>query len=303
MRQVFSIVALVGIAVSLTSCGGNSSSSIRDLSQLKNDRGILDYQIGPNWGKNAVTLNSVASESMAFQRAAKATARVNLGLGGATGFVLGERDGVMVFATNHHVIGDARGCARATISFDLLGIKGLKCKEILFTSTDLDLTLFSVKSISEENADKLLKVARSFDSAEPVKGTSIVTVGYGTAGNPGQQDLMATSDSDRKVYSPDGEARFMKDPDEFNPGPFMTWLFATGCDVSHGDSGSAMVNADNGDVIGIVSTGKIPKDPKVREESYLKQIYEDFSEDVWKELTYVVPASKIVEAAKDFLPL
>lgn len=303
MRQVFIVVSLVWIIQSLASCGGTSSSSIRDLSQLKNDRGILDYQIGPNWGKKVVSLNSIASENAAFQRAAKSTARVNLGLGGATGFVLGERNGELVFATNHHVIGDARGCARATVSFELLGVKGLKCKEILFSSTDLDLTLFNVKSISQEDTDKLLQVARSFDSAEPVKGTPIVTVGYGTAGNSGQKDLMATNDSDCKVFSPDGEARYMKDPDEFNPGPFMTWLFATGCDVSHGDSGSAMVHADNGNVIGIVSTGKIPKNPKVREASYLEKIYEESSEEVWSELTYVVPASKIVEAAKDYLPL
>jgi hypothetical protein len=55
-------------------------------------------------------------------------------------------------------------------------------------------------------------------------------------------------------------------------------------------------------VVGILTTGKIPKDAKVREASYLKNIFEDSSEDVWKELSYVVPASKIQEIAGDLIP-
>ena len=113
---------------------------------------------------------------------------------------------------------------------------------------------------------------------------------------------MSEQDDDCKVFSPDGEMRFMADPDEFNPGPFKTWMFATGCDVSHGDSGSAFVDRDTGAVVGILSTGKVPKNVAVQNEDYLTKIYETSADDVWKELTYVVPASKIVEILGDFLP-
>jgi hypothetical protein len=87
----------------------------------------------------------------------------------------------------------------------------------------------------------------------------------------------------------------MPDPDQVNPGEGKVWLFALGCDISHGDSGSAIAARDNGDLIGIISTGRIPKNPKVRESAYLDQIYADGSEDVWGELGYAVPAAKIAE--------
>lgn len=302
MRRIIAISL-----VSLTTACGLSTKENRSLRQLPDSKlatlsSTLDYQIGPTWGKQIVTQESLENQSPAFQRAAKATARVRLGFGGATGFVIGERDGQPLLATNHHVIGADSACSSAKISFEMLGITNLRCDKIITTNTDLDLTIFTVSGATEDQKKTLKTVARSFEEGESRKGMKLLTIGYGVAANSGQKNLMSGQDDDCKVFSPDGEVRFMADPDEFNPGPYKTWMFATGCDVSHGDSGSAIVDRETGAVVGILSTGKIPKNSVVREQSYLSKIFDESSEDVWKELTYAVPASKIKELVGADLP-
>ena len=290
----------------LAACGIDATET-RSLRQLPSEAlsglaGVLDYQIGPNWGKTVVTKDSLSKQSRAFQRAAKSTARVRLGMGGATAFVIGEKDGETIMATNHHVIEDQDTCQGARISFEMLDITGLRCKSVINTNTDLDLTIFTLSGVTAEQQAELRKVAKSFDPGETEKGMELLTIGYGVAGNDSQRNLMSGQDEECKTFSPDGEVRFMADPDQFNPGPYKTWMFATGCDVSHGDSGSAIVERATGKVVGILSTGKIPKNKIVRDQSFLDRIFGDSSEEVWEELTYAVPASKIIEMVGDDLP-
>lgn len=305
MRSFLLIPMSVAVLFVLGACGQTSSRSLRDLSLLKAGKikGISDYQIGTEWGKKIVKKDGLDSQSQVFQKLAKGTAKLGFGFGGATGFAIGEKDGAVVLATNHHVIGGAKDCKNANISFEMLGMSRLKCDKILVTSTDLDLTIFTVSGANAEAKAKILEVATPFDSAPSKKGTELLTIGYGIAGgNDSQKNMMAGQDSDCKTFSPDGEMRFMADPDELNPGPHKTWMFATGCDVSHGDSGSALVERRTGKIVGILSTGKIPKSPKVREAEYLTQIFDEASEDVWKELTFAVPSDKIIEVVGSYLP-
>ncbi|MEY4630099.1 MAG: Trypsin-like peptidase domain [Pseudomonadota bacterium] len=301
-KMVFALIALPFVAA----CGGEfrESRSIRQIPSeiMSGMAGVLDYQIGPNWGKTVVTRESLAKETPAFQRAAKATARVRLGFGGATAFVIGEKNGETIMATNHHVIEDQSTCDGAKISFEMLDIRDLRCDQVVNTNTDLDLTIFTLKGVTAAQQAELRKVAKSFDDNETRKGMELLTIGYGVAGNDGQRNLMSGQDAECKTFSPDGEVRYMADPDQFNPGPYKTWMFATGCDVSHGDSGSALVDRKTGAVVGILSTGKIPKNKVVRDQSFLDRIFADASEEVWQELTYAVPASKIVETVGDDLP-
>lgn len=87
----------------------------------------------------------------------------------------------------------------------------------------------------------------------------------------------------------------MSDPDELNTGRHQVWSFANGCDVSHGDSGSAMVDLQTGEVVGLIWTGKIPKSTRVQSSEYLEELIENPNEDIWNELSYAVPAAKIKE--------
>ena len=90
----------------------------------------------------------------------------------------------------------------------------------------------------------------------------------------------------------------MRDPDDLNTGPNKVWSFALGCEVSHGDSGSSIVNRLTGEVIGIIWTGRIPKAERVQRTSHLDLILDENDQDeIWGQLSYAVPAEKI----KDFL--
>jgi S1-C subfamily serine protease len=213
----------------------------------------------------------------------------------ATGFVIGEKDGQILMATNHHVIEDQAFCDETKVTFEILKIKGLSCDKVLATDTTLDLTLFTVKGLNAADKPKLLEVMLPMSKVEPKKGQNLLTVGYGFAGNDDGR-LMVDQGHDCKTFSKDGDVRLLADPDTVNPGPYKTWVFATGCDVSHGDSGSALVDRTTGEVVGLLSTGKIPKIESVRSSEYLKTMFDTDSESVWSELTYVVPFAKILES-------
>ncbi len=244
-----------------------------------------DYQIGPEWGK--LPISEQQMQNTVYARATGATAKI----GGGTSFYLGKFGGSHVMATNHHVCPAAFNCLGKMADFTVLK-KSYRANTFLGTWNNIDLTLFTI-TVPVEDEALLSNVAGNFAFDLPLYvGQPIITAGYGIANNSARL-LMVNQDSECEVYS--AAIRYMKDPDDFNPGPDLVWSFANGCDVSHGDSGSAMVDRNNGKVLGIIWTGRIPKDPIVRDASYLQRIQSEQSEDIWKQLSYAVPAEKIHE--------
>lgn len=255
------------------------------------------YQVGSEWGKKLVTVEALAEKSEQYKRAAYATAKVQLTQGNATSFYLGEFNGHHIMATNHHVLEDETACLTGRFTFTLLKQKA-KCITFLGHWPEIDLALFEVE-LSQEAAIALKPYGRNlkFD-AQFKPGQPLVTIGYGIADNPGRV-LMGNEDSDCKVFS--SESKLMADPDDINPADYSAWSFANGCDISHGDSGSAMVDRETGDVLGIIWTGRIPKNPKVQDSKYLDDLLKTDSPEIWKELSYAVPAPKMKEHLKGVL--
>lgn len=246
------------------------------------------YRLGDEWGKRAVTMADLDKATPAFRRAALATGN----LGGGTTFYLGKFAGAHVMATNHHVM-PYDSCSSRTARFRLLGVNAA-CESFLGTWPEIDLTLYTVRLSASDEA-KLAPVAANFRMKEDVKsGQTLMTIGFGTAGNP-TGALMANQDSDCYVFSQTGEYRLMADPDQFNPGSYRAWSFALGCDCSHGDSGSAIVDRQSGDVVGIIWTGRIPKARDMQNSANLTKVFQGKQEAVWDQLTYAVPAKKIGE--------
>lgn len=244
-----------------------------------------DYQIGAEWGKKIVTEEDLNSD-VHFRRMAMSTAKIR---SGGTGFYLGEFNGKYVVATNHHVCESEADCSGATgVKFPWFNI-AVGIDEFYGSWSDVDLALFSVK-LNAEQAKALNAVASPFAFYKDLyHGEPLVTIGFGVANNPNRV-MVANRDSDCRVYSGDKEYRFMGDPDDFNPAPYKAWSFSNGCDVSHGDSGSAMMDRETGEVVGIIWTGRIPKDPKVQNAEYMNGLLAKPNEDVWKQLSYGVPA-------------
>lgn len=254
---------------------------------------IKDYQIGSEWGKVRVTQNMLNIESPAFVRAVSATGRLPVG---GTGFYLGKFNGAHVLATNHHVCPTKKSCDGDKVSFPVLK-KKFKVIGFYITLPEIDLTLLKIKVKPEDEA-YLLKVAKNFSFGKDVtRGMELLTAGFGVGGNPGEV-LMVNQDSDCKVYSADKEYHLMADPDTMNPGTYRAWSFAHSCDISHGDSGSAMVERSTGDVVGIVWTGKLPKSKHVQSSEALIALLENPSEEIWEELAYAVPAPKVASVLK-----
>jgi hypothetical protein len=248
--------------------------------------GTDSYRLGDEWGKRPVTQADLANATPAFRRAALAA----VGVGGATGFYLGKFNGAHVVATNHHVM-PSDSCRMRTARFRLLGVNA-PCESFLGTWSEIDLTLFTIR-VSAADEQKILPVAGPFRLHHDIAaGQKLLTIGFGTAGNPTGQ-LMGTQDSDCYAFSPTGEYRLMADPDRLNPGSYRAWSFSIGCDCSHGDSGSAIVDRESGEVVGIIWTGSIPKAAEAQSSATLSRIFREKQEGMWTQLTYAVPARKI----------
>lgn len=246
------------------------------------------YRLGDEWGKAPVTAGNLANATPAFRRAALATANV----GGATGFYLGKFAGKHVMATNNHVL-PGNYCRTTSARFPLLGVSG-SCEELLGTWPEIDLALFTIR-VSAADEAKLIPVAASFRVHDHVRaGQRLLTIGFGSAGNP-RRAPVANQDSDCYAFSQNGEYRLMADPDQLSPGAHRVWSFALGCDGSHGDSGSAIVDRDTGNVLGILWTGRIPKPAEAQSSAALTRAFQEKSEKIWELLTYAVPAKKIGE--------
>lgn len=249
---------------------------------------LLDdtYRIGDEWGKKRVEQEDL-NKSEQLRLIATATGMLN----GATSFYIGEYAGYHVVASNNHVC--PTSCLGKSVRFPILNFSA-KVTKFFGTWTDIDMSLMAIE-LTDEQAAKLQAVARPFDFTDSIEpGEELITVGFGRGDNPNGY-LVANADSDCKVFSAKDEFRFMRDPDELNPGKYKVWSFAHGCDVSHGDSGSAIVDRHTGNVIGLLWTGRIPKLEKVQSSAYLDEMLATHSEEIWQELSYAVPAKKIQE--------
>ena len=257
---------------------------------------FTDYQIGNEWGKKPVSRDSLRGRNEAFSRTALATAHY----GGATAFYLGKINGHHMMATNHHVMPNARICNSRSAIFPLLG-KSYHCEKFYGDWTAIDLAFFSSTVPAGEDEAELAKIGRNFNfHTNLYAGQELLTIGYGIFRNSGRT-LMANEDSDCKVFSEKADARFIADPDGINPADYKAWSFSTGCDVSHGDSGSAIVDRLTGDVVGIIWTTATQKPERIRDSSYLDQALKKQHADVWTWLSYAVPAAKMRDVLADLL--
>lgn len=263
------------------------------------------YQIGETWGKERVTFDKLAMGSEVYRKSALQTFKVynNFSHRG-TAFYLGVYNGEHVVATNFHVLENGRGGTICSNSY----VEGLfldhgkpitmKCKEALGMWSDVDFALFTIK-VTPEQATLLDGIGQNLAFHRGVTaGLELLTVGFGVANNP-SYTMMANQDAECLAFS--DEVRYMADPDDLNPGDYKVWSFSNGCDISHGDSGSAMFDRNTGEVLGIIWTGRIPKSSKVRDNSYLEEILKTQSEDIWKELSYAAPSTHIYKVLEQDL--
>lgn len=255
------------------------------------------------WSRQIVTEEMFKESTQVFQEAVLAAGMVAYRnskdelIAHGSGFYMGNFNGHHVVATNNHVMDSQKTCSSAR--FEMTGMDAVFfCDKFLGGWKEIDLAFFSINTSDLRTLHKLDDLGgMKFDfDARIYRGQELLTVGYGIEGNMGQK-LTAVQDDECKVFSGNQEFLQIKDPDTIEPTKTNVWSFAHACDISHGDSGSMMLDRKTGDVLGIVWTGKFPVDPKFNSPDHLQTLLgmNMHLSETWTELNYAVPAPKIVQ--------
>lgn len=250
------------------------------------------YQVGEFWSKK-----HIASASKRVQVLKEAVGEVGAR---ATLFYIGEYGDKHFAITNYHVCPAEKSnrCLDQRVSFFYFKNKRGKSLEgkiidVPLTVKNLDLSLVEISFKNIDQFDKYptpLKIS----SSRPYLNQKLISIGYGSYNNE-YGVLMIEEDSfECQVFS--RQNRLLKDPDTYNPIDYKVRSFLHGCDVSHGDSGSPIIDRDSLEVVGLLWSGKYPKHDSVSQADFDKLPIEF----LWGELNYASPGHLIYEELDEF---
>jgi hypothetical protein len=250
-------------------------------------------QIGSQWDRISIQdslklklatdyLNKIAS-AVAFYR-------------GGTAFYLGKFNGHYLMATNHHIQPNSKcnnaDSAEKYEAYFQSSKSSFVCEHIYGSWKEIELSIFSI-SVPDEKKSLFDNLGLNFAfNANISSGEPLTTLGYGSACND-DGELTVTDGENCRVFSKKNSFKLLSDPDNENTDDYPTWSFAIGCNASHGDSGSPIVDRNTGNVIGILYTGKFPKSKNIQIDASLQKILGSDNPSVWTELNYAVPAARI----------
>lgn len=248
------------------------------------DYNHLDYQIGNEFGK--IPLES--SDSV-FQAAAVAKFM------GGTAFYLGEHQGKHIMATNYHVLPSALNCISLNTLRFQVGDQYYFCDKFIASFPEIELSLFTIKASGGEEVH--ISAALEFSKEwEPQMNEELFLLGYGPTEDQYNRVLHISKDEDCRIFHE--VAQFIHDPDTLHPASYQVWSLPIGCDATPGDSGSPVFSS-TGDLIGIFWTGGTPKIEEAKSSYFIEwwRVWE--REELWSELSYFVPVTKIREFLLD----
>ncbi|MCT4642715.1 MAG: serine protease [Bacteriovoracaceae bacterium] len=256
------------------------------------------YQVGKTWSK--VHINKASSTVQVLKESVgEVGARATL-------FYIGKINNKHYAITNNHVCPNKEKppykiknrCENQWIKFFYYknekgeSLQG-KIKNVPFIDKSLDLALLEI-SFSNLTHFKRAPTALKLSDKKPYFTQKLISIGYGAHNNE-YGVLMVEEDSfECQVFSK--EIKFVKDPDTFNPIDYKVYSFLHGCDVSHGDSGSPILDRYTYEVVGLLWTGKYPKNDEISSEGF-----ENLSiEFLWKELNYASASFMIKDILEAF---
>lgn len=224
------------------------------------------------------------------------------GVGRGTGFYIGIHQGRHLFLTNAHVLG-SHECRGTTITFlkSNLTPGRASCEKILvslFKRDESDMTLFSVNENQlKDFAGKGLELDLDFS---PRAGQMLMQYGFGIKSIPRFRDAEqaqraftgnANIDSDCAVISPNDVLQTVPDMS----GKLVHHNISIGCDVTGGDSGSAIVDRETGRVVALLWASGI--NPRERDRISSADLWASVigSEDprIWKNFAFAISMKKL----------
>lgn len=227
-----------------------------ELLNLQNGKELVLYKIGHRWDRFVPTDFQISADPQ-VNFLVTHEFMINEG----SSFYLGEFAGRHVFATNSHILPDEKSCKGFWIRNDVMPGKNstFQCKEVIARYPDIDLALFTSTDPDTLQAEFLKTHKLQFDFSKNIpSGTRLLTVGHGLYrlmfSRPNKNKMYPSINlSEECVLGEDtATARKISDPDAI--GYDLTssvWSIPHGCETSHGDSGSPLINAKSLRVVGI----------------------------------------------------
>ena len=220
-----------------------------------------------------------------------------------TGFYIGMHNGHHLFLTNAHVLSSDDCRNGAVISFldNGMKIKKAVCEKVhtfLYKKDKSDITLFSMSSESiKDMIGEGLEIDMDFS---PRAGQLLASHGFGlkkssnaklTKFNPN-----TTYDNDCAVSSADHKLVYISN---FK----ANYVFATGCDMAEGDSGSAIIDRDSGKVVGIffLIGENAKRRNRITSESFWNDIVGTNDKKIWQNMSYAISLKSVGEKLFKFL--
>lgn len=286
---------LVGL---LASCGGDPKLEIgpgpgdgNNAQEMQEFRDSL--QIGPQWSAEALSHELLNQENdYPLTKAALNTIYIRTLFAKGTGFFLGEYNGDLLVATNAHVLKNIPSCTVSPVILDFKFLnRSYSCSKVIGIWRSIDFALITIAA--EGRARKYLQGIDPLKinfNAPIVKNNLLMTSGYGQQANA-RAILTIKRDDDCRVYSETEEFANLDNPVEKEAS--LVPSFAIGCDIAPGDSGSPVMDRKTGEVLGLVWSTYTPKPVIIRNQIYMQRLRDEANDDVWRYLSYAVPASKI----------
>ncbi|WP_413581877.1 trypsin-like peptidase domain-containing protein [Bdellovibrio sp. HCB288] len=273
------------------------------------------YQKGDEW--SVVDITEQDLQNPIVKKAYDATVQV----GAASGIYLGKFNGKHIVATNSHAVGGPKDCKQFPPKVVFGADTWTDTTACVGAWPEIELALLVVKPYDingwdeeqdepgpaeYDRGDKAVagRASNFAFSKIPEFQTPLINVGFGIAGDasPDRGSPLKistprmTADDDCRVLSQTGDARLLYDPDTINPLKYSAWSIAIACDISHGSSGSLMMNRGTGEVVAIGWTGTWPKAGQQHITSReIDEISRSNSPELWSRVNYAVPAFKIKE--------
>jgi hypothetical protein len=251
-------------------------------------------QIGEQWSR--VFFNGQLTGDESLNNLIKATARIDLRTQSGTAFYVGKFLGKHIMVTNNHVLSDSEECVTdGKIYFQYTNHK-YRCGRIIARFKDLELTFFSIH-VAPKDEYLFENLALKFDFAkEHLPGERVITAGYGYHLNPGYR-LTYENSPTCLIATPTVTPRFIQVRND--EGVFNSWSFVNACEISPGDSGSALVDPNSGRVVGVNWATSSAK-PMVLQNSYT--VYDWIktqNQMLWPSLSQGIPNSRILQKIRE----
>lgn len=211
---------------------------------------VHKYRGGDKYSKTKVKRSLFLKSSPIVKDIIQRTGKVVVGrkhIG--TAFLYKEREDDYVFLTNYHVMKSRNQCrdSKILIKTPEFGSKILICSGIIKVgkiSKNTDYMYFSVSKNRDNLFLSKLKPLKLIDQ-DPLPGDKLIVAGFG-AGKVSSSvyDLKITMDNDC-VYFVGNRTIVMNGKD-------VEDVMFHGCDTASGDSGSAIINRDTGELVGLL---------------------------------------------------